>query len=80
MDLLIRIILSLDLGYIRVISTQVRTGVVWHFLTKCTDVDKIENIEVHLIEQVEEGDYYVERNCDVGKTIVKPNCSLCHMV
>ena len=53
MDLLIRIILSLDLGYIRVISTQVRTGVVWHFLTKCTDVDKIENIEVHLIEQVE---------------------------
>ena len=30
------------------------------FLTKCTDVDKIENIEVHLIEQVEEDDYDVE--------------------
>ena len=31
-----------------------------HFLTKCTDVGKVENIEVHLIEQVEEGGYDVE--------------------
>ena len=31
-----------------------------HFLTKCTDVGKLENIEVHLIEQVEEGNYDVE--------------------
>ena len=31
-----------------------------HFLTKCTDVGKIENNEVHLIEQVEESDYDVE--------------------
>ena len=31
-----------------------------HFLTKCTDVGKLENIEVHLIEQEEEGDYDVE--------------------
>ena len=31
-----------------------------HFLIKCTDIGKHENIEVHLIEQVEEGDYDVE--------------------
>ena len=37
-----------------------RCGVAKHFLTKCTDVGKLENIEVHLIEQVEEGDYDVE--------------------
>ena len=61
LGLLIRIILSLDLGYIRVILTQVRTCLVWlHifllWLNKCTDVGKLENIEVHLIEQLEEGD------------------------
>ena len=37
-----------------------RCGVAKHFLTKCTDVGKLENIEVHLIEQVEEGHYDVE--------------------
>ena len=37
-----------------------RCGVAKHFLTKCTDVGELENIEVHLIEQVEEGDYDVE--------------------
>ena len=37
-----------------------RCGVAKHFLTKCTDVSKLENFAVHLIEQVEEGDYDVE--------------------
>ena len=36
-----------------------RCGVAEHILTKCTDVGKLENIEVHLLEQVEEGDYDV---------------------
>ena len=35
-------------------------GVAKHFLNKCTDVGKLENIEVHLIEQVEESDCDVE--------------------
>ena len=37
-----------------------RCGVAKHFLTKCADAGKLENIEVHLIEQVEEGDYNAE--------------------
>ena len=37
-----------------------RCGVAKHFLTKSTDVGKLENIEVQLIKQVEEGDYDVE--------------------
>lgn len=52
LDLLIRIILSQDLECIRVISTQVRSGVAKHFLTKCKDVGRIENIEVHLIDKL----------------------------
>ena len=49
----------------RVHKSDISTGkdrcrVVKHFLTKCTDVGKLENIEVHIIEQVEEGDYDVE--------------------
>ena len=36
-----------------------RCGVAKHLLTKCTDVGKLENIEVHLIEKVEEGKYDV---------------------
>ena len=40
LDLLIRIILNLDLGYIRVIPAQVRAAKEWLniFLTKCTEV------------------------------------------
>ena len=53
-----------------------RCGVAKHFLTKCTDAGKFENIEIHLIEQVEEGDYDVE---GVRKSIGKPSCSLCRM-
>ena len=37
-----------------------RCGVAKHVLNKCTDVGKLENIEVHLIEQVQESDYDVE--------------------
>ena len=37
-----------------------RYDVAKHFLTRCTNVGKLKNIEVHLIEQVEEGDYDVE--------------------
>ena len=35
-------------------------GVAKHFSTKCKDLGKLENIKVHLIEQVEKGDYDVE--------------------
>ena len=35
---------------------EVRRGVTKYSLTKCTDVGKIKNIEVHVIEQVQEGD------------------------
>ena len=31
-----------------------------HFLTKCTDGNKVENIEVQLTEQVEEGKFDLE--------------------
>ena len=31
-----------------------------HFLTKCTNGNKVENIEVQLIEQVREGNYDLE--------------------
>ena len=37
-----------------------RCGVAKHFLNKCIDVGRIEDIEVHLIEQNEEGNYDVE--------------------
>lgn len=37
-----------------------RCGVAKHFLTKFTDVDNHENIEVHLIKEVGQGDYDVE--------------------
>ena len=37
-----------------------RCGVAKHFLTKCTDIGKLWNIEVHLIKQVEEGNYDVQ--------------------
>ena len=37
-----------------------RCGVAKHFLTKCTNDNKIENIEVQLIEQVLEGNYDLE--------------------
>ena len=82
LGLLIRIILSLDLEYIRVILTQVRTGVVWLkiFLTKCTDVGKPENIEVHLIEHIEEGDYDVEGKLWCRESIGKPKYPLCRMI
>ena len=33
-------------------SVKDRCGVAKHFLTKCTDEGKIENIEFHLIDQV----------------------------
>ena len=37
-----------------------RYDVAKHFLTRCTNVGKLKNIEVHLIEQVEVGKYDVE--------------------
>ena len=37
-----------------------RCGLADYFLSKCTDVGKLQYIEVHLIEQVEEGDYDLE--------------------
>ena len=40
-----------------VISRKDRCGVAQHFLAKCTNGNKVENIEVQLIEQVQEGNY-----------------------
>lgn len=37
-----------------------RCGEAKHFLIKCADIRKLENIEFYLIEQVEEGDYDAE--------------------
>ena len=37
-----------------------KCGAAKHFLIKSTDAGKLENIEVHFIEQVEEGHYNVE--------------------
>ena len=43
-----------------VITGKDRCGVAKHFLTKCTNGNKVENIEVQLIEQVLEGNYDLE--------------------
>ena len=40
-----------------VITGKDRCGVAKHFLTKCTNGKKVQNIEVQLIEQVKEGNY-----------------------
>ena len=40
-----------------VITGKDRCGVVEHFLTKCTGGNKMENIELHLTEQVQNGNY-----------------------
>ena len=61
LGLLIRIILYLDLGYIRNINTDKgRCCVSKYFLTKCVDVVKLRICEVYLVEQLEESDYDVE--------------------
>ena len=41
-------------------------------LPKCTNGNKVENIEVHLIEQVLEGNYDLEKNFGVENSIGKP--------
>ena len=38
-----------------------RCGVAKHFLAKCTDVGKLENLEIQLIEEVKPGNYDIER-------------------
>ena len=40
-----------------VITGKGRCGAAKHFLTKCTNGNKVENIEVQLIKQAEEGNY-----------------------
>ena len=45
---------------INVINGKDRCGVAKHFLTKCTNGNKVENIELQLIEQVQEGNYELE--------------------
>ena len=61
-------------------TSKDRCRVAKHFLTKCSDVGKLESIEVYLIEQVEQGDYDVEGTLRCRKSTGKPNCSLCRMV
>ena len=39
---------------------KVRCGVAKNFLNNCTWINKIENVEVQLIEEVKEGNYYLE--------------------
>ena len=61
LNLCIRIILSIDLGYIHKSdknSDKDLCGVAKNFLTKCKDVGKTQNIEI--IEQVERGSCNVE--------------------
>ena len=43
-----------------VITGKERCGVAEHFLTKCTNGNKVENTEIQLIEQVQEGNYDLE--------------------
>ena len=40
-----------------VITGKDRCGAAKYFLTKCAEVNKVENIEVQLIEQIQEGNY-----------------------
>ena len=44
---------------LQLVKTDV-VGVTKHFLTKCTNGNKLENIEVQLIEQVQESNYDLE--------------------
>ena len=44
-----------------VITSKDRYGVHKHFLTKCTNGNKVENTEVQLTEQVQQGNYDLER-------------------
>ena len=39
---------------------KVRCGVAKHFLNKCTGINKLENVEVQLIEEVKEVNYKLE--------------------
>ena len=43
-----------------IITCKDKCSVAKHFLTKCTNENKVENIEVQLIEQVQEGNYDLE--------------------
>ena len=43
-----------------IITRKVRCGVAKHFVNNYTRINKLENVEVHLIEEVKEGNYDLE--------------------
>ena len=43
-----------------IITGKDRCGVAKHFLTKCVTLNRLENVEIQLIEQVSEGNYDLE--------------------
>ena len=55
-----------------ILTGKDRRGVAKNFLTKCTNGNNVENIEVQLNKQVQEGNYDLEGSCDVEKSIGKP--------
>lgn len=55
----LRITVSLDLGYVKLILTQVRTSVVWLNVFQLSIQMKLNSIFI-LLNRVEEGDYYGE--------------------
>ena len=40
---------------------KAKCGVAKHFLNNCTWINKLENVELQLIEEVKEGNYDLER-------------------
>ena len=65
--------------YIDVITGNDRCGVAKYFLTKCTNGNKVENIEVQLIEQVQEGKRVImilKVGCGEERRIGKPSVLL----
>ena len=52
--------LSPGLEFTKVISILAKSGVAKHFLNNCTGINKLENVEVQVIDEVKEGNYDLE--------------------
>ena len=57
-----------------------RCGVAKHFLNICTGINKLENLEVQLIEEVKEGNYDLKVSFGQERNTGKPSYLLLHMV
>ena len=53
-------VLSPGLEFTKVISILAKSGVAKHFLNNCTGINKLENVEVQVIDEVKEGNYDLE--------------------